>query len=90
MKLTSCVQQNDNSVFCELDQQTVLLNVAAGKYHGFNEVASRIWQLMSDAIEVSKLCDELATEFEVPREKCETEVLVFLQNLKNAELISVS
>lgn len=90
MNLTSCVQQAENSVCCEIEERTVLLNVVAGKYHGFNEVATRIWQLLSGPIEINKICDELVSEFDISREQCEAEVLEFLQKLKAAELISVN
>lgn len=88
MDLNSLVIRNENSVFCEIENQTVLLNVDAGKYHGFNEVASRIWQLIAEPIKVSQLCEVLGEEFEVTNEKCEEEVIRFLTKLNDANLIS--
>jgi hypothetical protein len=84
------VQQAENSVCCEIEDRTVLLNVAAGKYHGFNEVATRIWQLISAPRTVNSICDELMSEFDISQEQCEAEVVEFLQKLKAAELITIS
>jgi Coenzyme PQQ synthesis protein D (PqqD) len=90
MELSSIVQQNDNSVFCEIEDQTVLLNVVAGKYHGFNEAASRIWQLISTPIEIRKICDELTNEFLISQKECQAETLQFLEKLKEIDLIVVT
>ena len=88
MNLSTIIQQNDNSVSCEIEEQTVLLNVEAGKYHGFNEVASRIWQLIESPVQVSDICNALTAEFEVSDEECKAEVLSFLDKLASAGLIS--
>lgn len=90
MNLSSIVQQTENSVSCEIEEQTVLLNVEAGKYHGFNEVASKIWQLIETPLTISQICDQLIDEFDISKEQCESEVVVFLKRLNDAGLITLS
>lgn len=89
MKLSSVVQQTENSVSCEIDEQTVLLNVDAGKYHGFNEVASRIWQLIESPMKINQICDQLINEFEISKEQCEVEVVAFIKQLNEAGLVTL-
>jgi len=90
MDMKSSVQHSSNIVSCEIDAKTVMLDIENGKYHGFNEVGSRIWQMISEPIEIGKICEILMTEFETSQEQCEVEVLGFLQKLHETNLISVS
>lgn len=90
MNLSSIVKQTENSVSCEIEEQTVLLNVEAGKYHGFNEVASKIWQIIESPVKVNQICDQLIHEFDISREQCELEVLGFLKQLNDAGLIMLN
>ena len=90
MNLSSVVHQMANSVSCDIEEQTVLLNVEAGKYHGFNEVASKIWQLIESPVTINQICDQLIDEFDVSKERCESEVLGFLKQLNDAGLITLN
>lgn len=90
MDMNSCVQHSSNVVSCEIDAKTVMLDIENGKYHGFNEVGSRIWQMISEPMEIDKICAILAAEFEISQEQCEVEVLRFLQKLDETKLITVS
>lgn len=90
MNSRSIVKQAENSVSCEIEEQTVLLNVEAGKYHGFNEVASKIWQAIESPVSVKHICENLLDEFDISKEQCESEVLGFLKQLNNAGLITIS
>lgn len=90
MNLSATVQQTPSAVSCEIEEQTVLLNVDAGKYHGFNEVASRIWQMIESPIKIDQVCDQLIQEFDISKEQCESDVLRFLQHLNESGLVTLN
>ncbi|MCY7296708.1 lasso peptide biosynthesis PqqD family chaperone [Alteromonas sp. a30] len=90
MNLSSIIQQTENAVSCEIEDQTVLLNIEAGKYHGFNEVASRIWQIIEAPMKISQICDQLMQEFDISEAQCKSEVLGFLKQLNDAGLITIN
>jgi len=89
MDTNNIVKQSDALVSCEIGEQIASLNVESGKYHSFNEVASRIWQIIETPTAVSKVCDVLASEYDIDLKKCEEEVLLFLDQLQAESLVTV-
>ena len=86
----SIVVRSDEPLSSELDGETVLLNVDTGAYHGLDEIGTRIWTLIEQPTKVSALCVTLREEFDVEPEPCESQVLAFLEQLKEAELLLVT
>lgn len=73
-----------------LEDDTLLLNVTTGRYHGLNPVAARIWDLLADPISEDQLIDRLLEEFEVTPEACRAEVAAFLASLRERGLLNVN
>ena len=88
MNSSTIVQQVQNTVSCEIDDQTVLLNIEAGKYHGFNEVASLIWQIIETPTSIDTICGQLREKFEVSEHQCQSDLIAFLKGLKKSGLIT--
>ena len=74
----------------DLDGEKVMMNLDKGEYFMMNEVGSRIWEIISEPINVRRIIDTLCSEYEVDEEICKDTVLEFLGRLNNAELISIS
>ncbi|MET0277356.1 MAG: PqqD family protein [Pseudorhodoplanes sp.] len=70
----------------DLDGQIVVLNVRAGAYVGFNEVASEIWQLISEPCRVGEIFDTLSQSHDVDLATLSRDVMPFLQNLIDRRL----
>lgn len=80
-----------NDVFAaSLEDDTLLLNVTTGRYHGLNPVAARIWELLADPISEDRLIAQLLEEFEVTPEACRTEVTAFLASLRDRGLLNAN
>jgi len=71
----------------DLDGQVVLLSMTNEKYFRMNEVGSRVWQLIEKPITVGEIVAQLRTEFDVSEEKCENQVILFLNRLKRIKLL---
>ena len=56
---------------------------------GLAEVQARIWELLREPISVSAISETIAREYEVSLERCEADVLRFLEELAEQELIEV-
>ena len=54
----------DRVVVAELDNESVLLDVSSGLYYGLDEVGSRIWTLLNEALDVETIVSRLADEYE--------------------------
>jgi hypothetical protein len=87
--LHSLVKRAEDIVSCDLDGQTVHMSFAQGNYYGMDPVGSRIWALMETPLSVSEIYAALLAEFEVEREQCERDLLAFLNELAQENLIKV-
>ena len=83
------VAQIEELVSSDLDGETVMMSVKNGKYYGMDAIGSRIWTLIKQPRSVSELCDILLREFNVDRERCEKDVLIFLNKLAEDNLIRI-
>jgi hypothetical protein len=72
----------------DIDGQVVLLSMENEKYFKFNEVGSRIWELMENPITVGDIIAKLRTEFDVPEDKVEIQVVGFLKQLKRINMLN--
>ena len=89
---------NKDSVICinkdidatEFNDEKVMMNMDKGKYYALNEVGSRIWDLINKNTDVSEIIKALLEEYDVSEEECTKEVISYLEDLYNAELIEVS
>lgn len=70
----------------DLEGQVVVLNIHAGAYLGFNEVASEIWRLLSEPCRVDKIFDALSQSHDVDVATLSRDVLPFLQTLVDRRL----
>ena len=69
--------------------ELVMLNIERGSYYGMEETAKAIWDLLSEPRSVAALVDPLLTRFAVDRPTCEREVLAFVNEMLQDELVQV-
>ena len=90
VNLDSVVSKNEEIDDTDLDGEKVMMNLDKGQYFMMNEVGSRIWEIISEPINVRRIIDTLRSEYEVDEETCKDTVVEFLGRLNNADLISIS
>jgi hypothetical protein len=73
----------------DIDGELVMMNIEQGRYFGLNQSGTRIWALLAQPIVINDLCNQLTAEFSVDPEKCEKEVVAFLENLLTRGLLQV-
>jgi hypothetical protein len=83
------VARSVEPVDAEVDGAVVMMSLRRGKYYGLDGVGSRIWQLLAAPIEVGALCTALEQEFDVDPDRCEADVIEFLEGLEREGLIEV-
>lgn len=89
VQLDNHVVKIDAFISAEIMDETVMMSVEKGQYFGLNPVASRVWEVLAEPIQVSALCDQLRKEFDVDLETCRQDVLDLLQKLVRWEMIRV-
>ena len=90
INLNTIINKNLEIDDTDLDGEKVMMNLDKGEYFMMNEVGSRIWEIISEPINVRRIIDTLRSEYEVDKETCKDTVVEFLGRLNNADLISIS
>lgn len=83
------VQRNPKLIANQMDGEIVMMSIDNGEYYGLDEVGSRIWDLMQEPVSISKLVDQLISEFDVTPDECLQDILSFLDELLNRDLVLV-
>lgn len=84
------VERLGGLVEAEVDGELVALHVENGKCYGFNGTATRIWSLLQERKSLAQLCQDLAEEFDVGPQTCESEIYNFIEELQADGLVKVS
>ena len=83
------LQRQPDMVFSHIDDEVVMMSVETGEYYGLNVVASRIWELLKNPYTFNQLTDLLMQEFEIDEITCQKDVMTFLAQLIDRNLLIV-
>lgn len=78
-----------HQVSSDLAGETVLLSMKTARYYGLVDVGARIWSLLREPVSVAVICETIAREYDVAPERCETDVVRFLEELEAQGLVEV-
>ena len=90
INLETVINKNLEIDDTDLGGEKVMMNLDKGEYFMMNEVGSRIWEIISEPINVKEIISTLRNEYEVDEETCKDTVIEFLGRLDNADLISIN
>ena len=90
INLDTVINKNLEIDDTDLDGEKVMMNLDKGEYFMMTEVGSRIWEIISEPINVKEIISTLRNEYEVDEETCKDTVIEFLGRLDNADLISIN
>jgi hypothetical protein len=85
----SVVIRKKDPLAADLGGEIALFSAAQGKYFALDTVAAAIWDRLAEATAVSSICESLRGEFDVEHDRCERDVLAFLDRLIVEDLIDV-
>ena len=86
---TATIRRAENLLMAEMDEEVILLSVAAGYYYSLADVGSEIWRRLETSVHVTDLVRSLHETFEAPCEVIERDLLVLLERLRDEGLITV-
>jgi len=87
--LQSLVSRTPEVVGSKIEDRVALMSIKNGAYYGMDPVGSRVWALIERPTTVSAVCEKLLGEFNVEVAVCESQVLAFLRQLADAELLEI-
>lgn len=76
-------------LYSELKDEGVVLSLKNGKYYGLNEVGRSIWKTIQSPVTVAGIQTAIMDEYEIDETTCKKEVLTFLQQMAEEELVEI-
>jgi Coenzyme PQQ synthesis protein D (PqqD) len=73
----------------EVAGQAVILDLSRGLYYGLDEVGATVWRLMAEPRSVAELASAVCEEYDVTRERAETDLLRLLSDMAERGLVQV-
>ena len=70
-----------------LSDELVMLDLQKGKYFSLNNVATRIWDLLENPMDIDEMCLILDGEYEVNRDQCRKEVREYIDEMIRLGLV---
>jgi superfamily II helicase len=89
LTLESSIKIDDEVLSQELQEEAILLNLKTGVYFGLDEVGRRIWQLLKEHEDLSKVMAALLVEYDVSEERCREDLLDLGKNMETQGLVKV-
>lgn len=83
------VSTHPDHLSAEIDGELVIMSVADGKYVALNAIATAVWQRLGQPVRVSKLCADLARDYDGDGAVIAQDVQEMLQCLSSLGLIAV-
>ncbi|MDO9069797.1 MAG: PqqD family protein [Deltaproteobacteria bacterium] len=88
----------DNLILCrkvdklstEMEQETVILDLASGVYSGLDEVGTTIWNILEQPQSFGDICQRIMAEYKVEEHVCRNDLLTFLKDLADNGLITLN
>jgi Coenzyme PQQ synthesis protein D (PqqD) len=88
LSLDAVVVRNSEPITRAVDGELVMLDPRQSRYFALDSIGLRIWDLLEQPQQVDALCRTLVEEFDVSVEACHADVLAFLEQLSDAQLVS--
>jgi Coenzyme PQQ synthesis protein D (PqqD) len=85
----SIITQDQEPIVASVHDEVVMLSARAESYFGLDGVGSEIWNMIGEPRRVSDICAQLVGRYEVEPERCEDDLLKFLNELLDYGLIKL-
>lgn len=89
LPLNMLFTRNPDLIATDMDGDTVMMNIANGKYYGISGVGSRVWELLAKPITISEMVSTICMEFEVEKSTCKADIERFIDEMHAFGLIVV-
>ena len=80
--------RNKEIITGQIQDEIVMMDIESGEYYSLNSVATRIWELLENEMNMQDLCNALLNEYDVEKEQCHKEAKEHLGKLIELKLVS--
>lgn len=81
MELKGILKHNEDFIYRLVDGEAVLMSPLGDGLHIFNEVGTRIWELVDGNNTIEEIVDQIYQEYEVEKNVAYEDTLMFLDEL---------
>jgi hypothetical protein len=81
--------QNTDTAVRQIDDAFYVMHPDTSELHNFNDVGTRVWELVDGERTVAEIAAVISGEYEVELAVAETDILAFLDELLHKDLIRV-
>jgi hypothetical protein len=89
LEMATRLVRNDDLPSAPVENEIIFLNLVRDNYLALDEIGRRIWELLETPHSVEELCRQLNVEFDAEPERIASDVLPFLEDLRNEGLVHV-
>jgi hypothetical protein len=83
------IMQSKGNIVSNMDGKTVMLNIDNGKYYNLGITGGVIWGEIKAPTSVNDVIATLLSDYRVEKEECERQVVSFLEQLLEENLIQL-
>jgi len=84
------ISRGESAISTEIDNETMILDIASGVYSGLDPVGTTIWGIIESSVSFTDIVKEILANYEVSEEECVVDLVKFLAKLHKIKLIVVS
>ena len=89
VSLSQRVRSPENVLIRELEGESVLLNLDTESYFGLDDVATRMWSVLTTSDSIQDSCDLLAEEYDVSTEQLRKDLTSLVEELLEHGLVEI-
>ncbi len=86
---TMKVSRRENMIAADVGNEAVILDIQSGYFFQLNRTAALVWALLESPISAGELCAKLAESHSVDPALCRGDVIEFLADMRDRELIAI-
>ena len=87
LNIENVIHKNSDIYSSEVDGEAIMMNINNNAYYTTKEIGNRIWSLLDSLSTPQAICEQLIQEYEVSKEQCQKEVLQFLDQLLECNVV---
>jgi hypothetical protein len=85
----SVVTKAPEQVACDMGGEAVMLNMQSGVYYGTDDIGALVWNLLDEPRSVEAIRDTILEQYSVDADRCEQDLLAFLNEMEAAGLVEI-
>lgn len=88
LTLDTSVVRNPNSVFTDMDGDTVIMSIEQGNYYGMSDVGTLVWKMLEQPKSIREIVQAVRMEYTVDESTCQNDLFEFIEDLIKNGLVT--